>query len=77
MTTFTATRNLPKQVPAFPRNSAILKDVLARIRADFPNVNGLTHVTSDTAIFQVTGDSTRYCLRITPEESAALGFIKL
>lgn len=77
MQTFTSARDLPKQVPAFPRVKGLLGDVLARVRADFPNVNGLTHVTADTAVFQVRGDRTRYCLRITREEAIVLGYIEL
>lgn len=75
--TFTAARNLPGQVPAFPRDAAILRAVTARARAAFPAVRGVTHVTADAAVFQVTGDPVRYCVRVTAEEAAALGFIKL
>jgi hypothetical protein len=77
MQTFTSTRDLPKQVPAFPRVKGLLGDVLARVREDFPKVNGLTHVTADTAIFQVNGDATRYCLSITRAEADALGYMDL
>lgn len=75
MTTFTATNPLPQQVPAFPRNREVLADVLARVRAEFPNVSGLTHVTPTAAVFQTLGDPTRYCLEITADEAAALGYI--
>lgn len=77
MATFTSTRSLPKQVPAFPRNNAVLRDVLARIREAYPDVQGLTHVTADAAIFQVHGDPIRYCLKITRAEADALGFLEL
>lgn len=77
MKTFTSKRDLPNQVPAFPRVKGLLGDVLAKVRKDFPNVNGLTHVTADAAVFQVIGDRTRYCLRISREEADALGYIEL
>jgi hypothetical protein len=76
MTTFTATKPLPQQVPAFPRDRAVLADVLARVRADFPSVDGLTHVAPDAAVFQIVGDPTRYCLAITADEASALGYIR-
>lgn len=75
MQTFTSDRDLPKQVPAFPRVKGLLSDVLSRVRTDFPAVNGLTHVTADAAVFQVNGDPTRYCLRITRAEADALGYM--
>lgn len=77
MKTFTADRKLPKQVPAFPRDSQVLKTVFARVRSAFPLVSGLTHVTDKAAVFQVHGDPTRYCCEVTADEAKALGFINL
>lgn len=75
MNTFTATKPLPKQVPAFPRDRAVLADVFARVRADFPMVSGLTHVAPNAAVFQIAGDATRYCVTVTADEATALGYV--
>lgn len=77
MKTFTSAKKLPKQVPAFPQDLAVLKAVFARVRAAYPSVSGLTHVTDKAAVFQVFGDPTRYCCEVTADEAKALGFINL
>lgn len=77
MKTFTSTKKLPKQVPAFPRDAKVLRDVFARVRTAFPTVSGLTHITDKVAVFQVFGDPTRYCCEVTADEAKALGFINL
>ena len=64
-------------VPAFPRDKALLSEVLATARAAFPEVSGLTHVSADRAYFQANGDPTHYSLAVTADEAARLGYIKL
>lgn len=73
--TFTIHHDLPDLVGAWPRQKGLLADVLARIRTAYPDVQGLSHVNANTAVFQIRGDSTRYCLRITREEAEGLGYI--
>ena len=61
--------------PVGPRR-AVFQEVFAAGKAAFPEVTGLVYIDRSRAFFQVTGDTTRYSVAITPEESDALGYIE-
>lgn len=62
--------------PIGPRK-AVFSEVMAAGRAEFPAIEGLTCITRDRAFFQIVGDLTFYSIAITPEQSAALGYINV
>lgn len=64
-------------VPAFPRDRALLSDVLAAAKSAFPQVSGLTRVSASRAYFQANGDPTHYSLAVTESEAVQLGWVIL
>jgi hypothetical protein len=62
-------------VPAFPRDRALLTEVLAAARLAFPQVSGLTRVSATRAYFQANGDPTHYSLAVSGTEAVALGYV--
>ena len=62
-------------LPPVGARRAVFAEVMAKGKAAFPQVTGLTCITTTRAFFQRTGDATPYSVAITLEQAVALGYV--
>lgn len=66
---------LPEQAqPAFPKDSALVTKVFAAARTVNPRINALTHITTNHAYLQASGDPKYYIVQIDQLMAIALGY---
>lgn len=66
---------LPQQAqPAFPKDTQLVAKVFAAARTVNPRINGLTHITTNHAFMQASGDPKYYLVQIDQLMAIALGY---